>query len=220
MRALRLLQKKIGGEIKGDKLLPIGSSLTPLMPLVPASDLQRQWHIVQVEPQREFEVARQIRKEGFDAWCPTCPRKVRIRAERYRNVEKPILACYVFAGFDGDHEPWHVIRGSQIVEGRFSEGMRHVVRLLKIGLRPAPLGEKEVARLQHIEAEEASGRRIKVGAIPLELGALVRITEGPFASFLGFVLSIHDGKNEVQVEIDIFGRKTRVTLAYEQLEAV
>jgi transcriptional antiterminator NusG len=53
-----------------------------------------------------------------------------------------------------------------------------------------------------------------------ELKEMVRVCDGPFASFNAIVVSIDDDKGYVTVEVDIFGRSTPVTLLLEQIEKV
>ncbi|RUM06801.1 transcription termination/antitermination protein NusG [Rhizobium chutanense] len=48
----------------------------------------------------------------------------------------------------------------------------------------------------------------------------VRITEGPFASFPGIVVSIDDEKGYLSLEVDIFGRPTPVQLMLDQIEKI
>ena len=218
MEILRREQQRIGGEIKGDKLFPIARFLTPLLPLVPACDLVRRWHVVQTEPQQELTVAKELEKAKFDAWCPKEPKKRRLRAERYCTVQRPMLPGYVLAGFDARREPWQAIRATQIIHGERIEGMRGVVRLFMISMRPVPIGEKEIARLQFEETERSSGRRAKSCDPSLQPDMLLRVLAGPFSGFLGFAIEVR--KHDVLVELDIFGRKTRSTMGPDQFEPV
>jgi transcriptional antiterminator NusG len=57
--------------------------------------------------------------------------------------------------------------------------------------------------------------RIKVGFQP---GQSVRVTDGPFADFVGTVDEINMEKGKVKVLVSFFGRETPVELDFLQVE--
>jgi len=55
----------------------------------------------------------------------------------------------------------------------------------------------------------------------LEVGDIVKITDGVFVNFTGEVLEVHPDKGRVSVLVSIFGRETRVDdLEFWQVEQV
>ena len=50
------------------------------------------------------------------------------------------------------------------------------------------------------------------------IGESVKITEGPFADFIGEIQEINDEKKKLKVIVKIFGRGTEVELSYLQVE--
>jgi transcriptional antiterminator NusG len=51
-------------------------------------------------------------------------------------------------------------------------------------------------------------------------GEAVKITDGPFADFLGTVDDIDEAKGQVRVLINIFGRETPVEMDFLQVQKV
>lgn len=206
-QALRTLQGKIGGEIIGDKLMPIGPYLSALLPLDPATELHRRWYVVQVEPQQECKVADAIVKMKLDVFNPQQPRKVRVNPCRHRMVKRPLVPGYVFAGFDM-RERWQAVID-----------IHGAVRLIMIGERPVPVPEKFIEHLRQKEIEENGGCATKGPKIRLVVGQFVRILEPvAFAGLWGVVIEIDEEKRKIKVEIDIFGRPVPVELEPEQVE--
>lgn len=211
LQALRHLQLKIGGNIVDQKLVPIGPHLSALRPTEPQSNLHRRWHVVQTEPQQEKEVAKHLDKEcKLDAFCPCEPARVRVNPMKHRTVSRPMMRGYVFAGFDVICDKWEAI-----------SDLRGVVRLLMIELRPVPIPEAVIEYIRRKELELAGGRLWKGHPIALNIGAMVRILEPfAFAGLFGHTVEIDQKKQIVDVEIDIFGRKVKLSLAPEQVEMV
>jgi transcriptional antiterminator NusG len=53
-----------------------------------------------------------------------------------------------------------------------------------------------------------------------QLGDMVRIRTGPFASFTGRIKGINQAKALVKVKVDIFGRDTDVRLSFDEVEVL
>jgi transcription termination/antitermination protein NusG len=80
---------------------------------------------------------------------------------------------------------------------------------------PAPLQASEVRRLIG-KIEER--KDIEVIEVPFRMGDAVKVTDGPFNNFSGFVQEVNEEKMKLKVMVSIFGRKTPVELDFSQVE--
>jgi transcriptional antiterminator NusG len=80
---------------------------------------------------------------------------------------------------------------------------------------PAPLQPEEVRRLiGKMEQKEET----QLLDVPFHVGEAVKVTEGPFNNFNGFVQEVNPEKLKVKVMVSIFGRKTPIELDFSQVE--
>ena len=80
---------------------------------------------------------------------------------------------------------------------------------------PAPLQPTEVRRLIG-KIEER--KDVEVIEVPFRMGDAVKVVDGPFNNFSGFVQEVNEEKMKLKVMVSIFGRKTPVELDFSQVE--
>jgi len=80
---------------------------------------------------------------------------------------------------------------------------------------PAPLQPSEVRRLIG-KIEER--KDVEVLEVPFRVGDAVKVIDGPFNNFSGFVQEVSEEKMKLKVMVSIFGRKTPVELDFSQVE--
>jgi transcription termination/antitermination protein NusG len=59
---------------------------------------------------------------------------------------------------------------------------------------------------------------VEVIEVPFKSGDAVKVTDGPFNNFSGFVQEVNEEKMKLKVMVSIFGRKTPVELDFSQVE--
>jgi transcriptional antiterminator NusG len=85
------------------------------------------------------------------------------------------------------------------------------------GGRPAPISDGEAQRILNQVIE---GVEHPKPAVMFEVGEQVRVSDGPFATFIGTVEEVDENKARLKVAVSIFGRATPVELEYAQVEKV
>ena len=80
---------------------------------------------------------------------------------------------------------------------------------------PIPLRDDEISRILG-EVEGKEGREVM--AHQFKVADAVKVIDGPFIDFSGFIDEVNDDKQKVKVTVSIFGRPTPVELDYLQIE--
>ena len=120
-------------------------------------------------------------------------------------VEKALYPAYVFAKIDLDTALWHKI-----------QSMPKVGRFIGEAKRPSPLSEKDINQI----LEKANKKSAPKPKVSFEKGEVVRIKEGSFANFNGYVESFDLASGILKLNVSIFGRNTPVEISYTQVERV
>ncbi len=80
---------------------------------------------------------------------------------------------------------------------------------------PIPLRDDEMARILG-EVEGKEGREVM--AHQFRVGDPMKVVDGPFLDFTGFIEEVNAEKQKVKVTVSIFGRPTPVELDFLQIE--
>ena len=128
--------------------------------------------------------------------------EIEVKNGQRRTVTKKMLPGYVLVQMKMTDQGWNIVRHTPGVTGFVGSGSR-----------PAGLEEREVDQILKQMAAEAP--RVKVG---FRQGQSVRVTDGPFAEFVGVVDEISVDKGKVKVFLSLFGRETPVELDFLQVE--
>lgn len=128
-----------------------------------------------------------------------------MRSGKKRTREKTFFPGYLLIHALLDNELQHVIAN-----------VPSVVGFLTTGDRPTPLRPDEVDRIlgKMDEAREAGAQPEN----PFRVGDAIKVIDGPFNNFTGFVEEVYPDKQKLKVMVSIFGRKTPLELDYLQVE--
>lgn len=128
-----------------------------------------------------------------------------MRGGKKRTREKSFFPGYLIVNALLDKELQHVIAG-----------VPSVVGFLTTGDEPTALRPDEINRiLGKVDEAREMGEQPE---IPFKAGDPVKVVDGPFNNFTGFVEEVYPDKMKVRVMVSIFGRKTPLELDYLQVE--
>lgn len=83
--------------------------------------------------------------------------------------------------------------------------------------KPVPLKPEETERiLKQVER----GRTRDYEEVPFKTGDQVKVIDGPFTDFTGFVSEVNQEKKSLKVMVSIFGRPTPVELDFLQVQTI
>ncbi|MCH8213194.1 MAG: transcription termination/antitermination protein NusG [Proteobacteria bacterium] len=170
------------------------------------------WYVIHVYSGFERKVAQSIEEQAKQAGMTDVIERVlvpieevvEIRRGTKVNAERKFFPGYVLVNMEMTDETWHLVKNTPKVTG-FLGGRG----------RPTPISEAEADRIMR-QVQEGIER--PKPAITFEIGEQVRVCDGPFNSFNGFVEDVDEERARVKVAVSIFGRATPVELEYSQVE--
>lgn len=170
------------------------------------------WYIVHSYSGSESKVAQLIKEQSvkrglednFEEVIVPTEEVVEIKNGAKSNVDRKYLPGYILVKMVMSDEAWHLVRSIPRVSG-----------FLGVKGKPSPVSEAEVKRILDQVKESAENPR---SDLTFEIGDQVRVSDGPFASFSGYVEEIEEDKQRLKVSVMVFGRPTPITLEYVQVE--
>ena len=119
--------------------------------------------------------------------------------------EKLFLPGYVLVEAQLDGEIAHTLRYIPNVLG-FLGGMDN----------PSPVRQEDINRI--LGTVEETAIRSEEMSVPFTVDESVKVTDGPFSGFSGVIEEVNSEKRKLKVMVKIFGRKTPLELAFNQVE--
>ena len=173
--------------------------------------MAKRWYIVHAYTNFERKVAEAIRErakqagldEQFEEIVVPTEEVVEVRRGRKIQTERKFLPGYVLVKMEMTDPAFLLIKNTPKVTGFLGDS------------KPVPITDSEAERIL-MQVQEGVER--PKPSVTFEVGEQVRVSDGPFASFNGFVQEVDEERSRLKVEVSIFGRAVPVDLEFGQVE--
>ena len=163
------------------------------------------WYVVHTYSGYENAVADTIAKSAENRRMQDLIQEVNIPMEtvteitdsQTKTVERKVFPGYVLVKMVMTDESWHLVRNVRGVTGFVGSANKAI-----------PLTDEEIAALG-VEKNEI--------VVEFEVGATVKVTDGPLEGFLGVVDELDVEKRRVRVIVSMFGRETPAQFELDQV---
>ncbi|MBU6342182.1 MAG: transcription termination/antitermination factor NusG [Bacteroidetes bacterium] len=178
---------------------------------------QKKWYSLRVISGKEKKIQErillEIERSGwkdfiFSVVVPT-EKVYKIRAGKKVMQERNLLPGYILIEAYG-----HKLNGDI---AKLISDIPNVIHFLGKDV-PLPMTQAEANRL--LGKVDESSEAGEVLSEPFLIGETVKITDGPFAEFVGDIQEVNDEKKKLKVVVKIFGRGTEVELNFMQVEKI
>jgi transcription termination/antitermination protein NusG len=169
------------------------------------------WYIVHAYSNFEKKVAEDIENKAkqkglsdqIEQIVVPTEKVVEVRRGRKVDAERKFFPGYVLVRANLTDAVFSLIKNTPKVTGFLGDS------------KPVPITDKEAEQILH-QVQEGVER--PKPSVTFEIGEQVRVSDGPFASFNGFVQDVDEERARLKVEVSIFGRAVPVDLEFGQVE--
>jgi len=167
------------------------------------------WYVVHTYSGHENKVATNLKQrietmkladKIFDIIVPT-RNIVTVKHGKKEEQKEKIFPGYILVRMILNDISWLAVRTTQ-----------GVTAFVGTGDKPTPISAIEVGAIMKFMQMEAPKYKTS-----FSIGEAVKITDGPFADFLGSIDSLDEEKGKIKVLVSIFGRETPVELDFLQV---
>ncbi len=172
--------------------------------------MEKNWYVVHTysgfEEKVKLSIEEKVQSKGMQErisqiLIPT-ERVVELKGGKKKESDKKFYPGYILVEMELDDETWHLVKSIPRVTGFVG------------GKTPVPIPQEEV---------EVIMQQVEKGPVPqvktqFQKGDSLRIIDGPFSNFNGFVEDVDIDHGRLRVMVSIFGRQTPVELNFFQVE--
>ncbi|MBN2604340.1 MAG: transcription termination/antitermination factor NusG [Bacilli bacterium] len=175
----------------------------------------KRWYVVQTysgfENSVKINLERRIESMQMEdrIFQVMIPEEIRIEKKADGTTKEKMVKIfpgYVFLEMEVTDDSWFVVRNTPGVTGFLGSSGG--------GTKPIPVPNEEIVPIL-----KKCGL-IELPTINVVVGEKVRVITGPFRDQIGSIDAIDSEKLEITVLVDMFGRKTPVELAFEDIEKI
>lgn len=168
-----------------------------------------QWYVVHTYSGHENKVAINLKKriKSFasedkiqDILVPTQD-KIEIKDGKKRELQERIFPGYILVKMAMNDDTFSCVRNTP-----------GVTSFVGTTNEPIPLSDQEIKSILKFTKQKAPKFKAE-----FTLGEAVKITDGPFADFVGTVNEINEDQGKLKILVSIFGRETPVELDFLQV---
>ena len=173
---------------------------------------EKHWYAIHTYPASEDTVAFNLKqrieslKMGDKIFNIVIPKekKIKIKGGKRQTIEEKLFPNYVFVEMIVTDDSWYVVRNTPRVTG-----------FIGSGITPVPVSDEEITKVLKAQTQEETIYKIDV-----EVGDIVKISDGPFKDMEGKITEVDRGKGKIKVLVNMFGRETPVELDYLQVKKI
>lgn len=172
--------------------------------------MAKQWYVVHTysgfEEKVKLTIEDSAKRRGLSEkisqiLIPT-EKVVELKAGKKKESTKKFYPGYILIEMDLEDDTWHIVSSTPRVTGFVG------------GDKPTPVSQEEIDVIVQ-QVEEGPATKVKT---QFDRGDSVRIIDGAFANFNGFVDDIDEDHDKLRVMVTIFGRQTPVECNFLQVE--
>ena len=161
------------------------------------------WYLIYTKPGQETVARQQLEQQGYSTYLPMILNAKR-RNGRRRYVKEPFFPRYLFIYLDQTTDNWSPIRSTLGVSN-----------LVRFGMLPSAIDEDIIETIRARENPEGLHQVDE----EIKEGDNVRVLDGPMMGLEG-VFVAKNGEQRVMLLLDILGKRTRVQMDMDAIEAV
>jgi len=171
-----------------------------------------EWYTIRVISGKEQKIQEIIKQEVErnnlsesvqDILVPT-ENKIEMKDGKKKIKTKVFFPGYILVNMDLDNKSKYLI-----------ENIDGVMSFVGPKGSPQPVKPEEISRIIGVSE---NGEDREMISIPFKVGDSIKIIDGPFLDFSGFVQEVNNEKQKLKVSVSLFGKPTPVELDYLQVE--